>query len=134
MKETVFCDFGLRQSTLQLASWLGLNAEEHHPSLAIAEGAHEEIYVINDDITLEKPLEEYYVELNVRLESLRNHLGDEAEYLPSTYEKYVSTSLGGPGTLQRNVREYYNELKLLRNDTQVGLLSLQSSSTNALSF
>ena len=92
------------------ASWLGLEAKEQppFPGHTTAEGAHEEIYVINDDITLEKPLEEYYAELNVRLQSLRNHLGDEAEYLPSTYEKYVSTSLDGPGTLQRNVREYYN--------------------------
>lgn len=79
----------------------------------------EELYVINDDITLEKPIEEYYADLHLRLQSLRNQLGDDAEYLPSTYEKYVSSGVGGPGTLQRNVREYYNELKLLRNDTQV---------------
>lgn len=84
-----------------------------------AEGEIEDIYVINDDITLEKPIDEYYEDLDTRLHSLRTQLGDEAEYLPSTYEKYVRAAHGGPGTLQRNVREYYNELKLLRNDTQV---------------
>jgi hypothetical protein len=40
--------------------------------------------------------------------------------MPSTYEKYMTGQHQVAGSLQRNVREYYNDFKLLRADTQVG--------------
>ena len=40
--------------------------------------------------------------------------------MPATFEKYMSGQHQVAGSLQRNVREYYNDLKLLRADTQVG--------------
>ena len=77
--------------------------------------------MINDDITVEKPIDDYYAELDRRLQGLKGQLGTEAEWMPSTYEKYMTSGQTQvAGSLQRNVREYYNDLKLLRADTQVG--------------
>lgn len=79
----------------------------------------EEIFVINDDITVEKPIDDYYSELDKRLQGLRSELGSDADWMPSTYEKYMTGQHQVAGGLQRNVREYYNDFKLLRADTQV---------------
>jgi hypothetical protein len=80
----------------------------------------QEIFVINDDITVEKPIDDYYSELDKRLQGLRSELGSDADWMPSTYEKYMTGQHQVAGGLQRNVREYYNDFKLLRADTQVG--------------
>ncbi|PRW61415.1 chitin synthase 1 [Chlorella sorokiniana] len=79
----------------------------------------EEIFVINDDITVEKPIDDYYAELDKRLQGLKSQLGSDADWMPSTYEKYMTGQHQVAGSLQRNVREYYNDFKLLRADTQV---------------
>ena len=79
----------------------------------------QEIFVINDDITVEKPIEDYYAELDKRLQGLKSQLGSDADWMPSTYEKYMTGQHQVAGSLQRNVREYYNDFKLLRADTQV---------------
>jgi hypothetical protein len=79
----------------------------------------QEIFVINDDITVEKPIEDYYGELDKRLQGLKSQLGSDADWMPSTYEKYMTGQHQVAGSLQRNVREYYNDFKLLRADTQV---------------
>lgn len=76
--------------------------------------------MINDDITVEKPIEDYYAELDKRLQGLKSQLGSDADWMPSTYEKYMTGQHQVAGSLQRNVREYYNDFKLLRADTQVG--------------
>lgn len=79
----------------------------------------EEVFVINDDITVEKPIDDYYAELDKRLQGLKSQLGSDADWMPSTYEKYMTGQHQVAGSLQRNVREYYNDFKLLRADTQV---------------
>lgn len=79
----------------------------------------QEIFVINDDITVEKPIDDYYAELDKRLQGLKSQLGSDADWMPSTYEKYMTGQHQVAGSLQRNVREYYNDFKLLRADTQV---------------
>lgn len=76
--------------------------------------------MINDDITVEKPIDDYYTELDNRLQGLKSELGSDADWMPSTYEKYMTGQHQVAGSLQRNVREYYNDFKLLRADTQVG--------------
>lgn len=75
--------------------------------------------MINDDITVEKPIDDYYAELDKRLQGLKSELGTDADWMPSTYEKYMTGQHQVAGSLQRNVREYYNDFKLLRADTQV---------------
>ncbi len=75
--------------------------------------------MINDDITVEKPIDDYYAELDKRLQGLKSQLGTDADWMPSTYEKYMTGQHQVAGSLQRNVREYYNDFKLLRADTQV---------------
>lgn len=79
----------------------------------------QEVFVINDDITVEKPIDDYYAELDKRLQGLKSQLGSDADWMPSTYEKYMTGQHQVAGSLQRNVREYYNDFKLLRADTQV---------------
>lgn len=92
----------------------------------------QEIFVINDDITVEKPIEDYYGELDKRLQGLKSQLGSDADWMPSTYEKYMTGQHQVAGSLQRNVREYYNDFKLLRADTQVGARAGGGSSRTLL--
>lgn len=68
---------------------------------------------------MEKPIDDYYAELDKRLQGLKSQLGSDADWMPSTYEKYMTGQHQVAGSLQRNVREYYNDFKLLRADTQV---------------
>ena len=83
----------------------------------------EEIFVINDEITVEKPIDEYFQELEKRLEGMKRQLGEDTGALPvnTNLEKFNShvDHAAMSSVLQRNVREYYNELKLLRADSQI---------------
>ena len=76
--------------------------------------------MLNDDITVEKPIDEYFVDLQQRVQGLKSQLGTDADWMPSTLEKYITAQNPVAGSLHANVREYFNELKLLRADTQVG--------------
>jgi len=83
----------------------------------------EEIFVINDEITVEKPIDEYFKELEQRLQGMKRQLGEDTGALPvnTNLEKFNShvDHAAMSSVLQRNVREYYNELKLLRADSQI---------------
>ena len=68
------------------------------------------------------PLREYYQHLDQRLDELQNLLGAQGAALPSTYEKYLHGSVpagAGGGNPLVSAKEYYEQLKQLRADSQV---------------
>jgi hypothetical protein len=67
------------------------------------------------------PLSEYYVHLDQRLEELQNLMGSQGAVLPSTYEKYLHGNVpaGVTGNPLVSAKEYYEQLKQLRADSQV---------------
>lgn len=66
-------------------------------------------------------LNEYYRHLDQRLEELQNLLGAQGAALPSTYEKYLHGAVpaGTAGNPTVTAKEYYEQLKQLRADSQV---------------
>jgi hypothetical protein len=68
------------------------------------------------------PLTEYYHHLEQRLGELQNLLGAQGTALPSTYEKYLHGNMpaGHAGNPVVSAKEYYEQLKQLRADSQVG--------------
>ena len=66
------------------------------------------------------PLREYYRHLDQRLEELQGLLGAQGAVLPSTYEKYLHGSVpaGAGGNPLVSAKEYYEQLKQLRADSQ----------------
>lgn len=67
------------------------------------------------------PLRDYYTHLDQRLGELQNLLGASGAQLPSTYEKYLHGNVpAGGGNPLVSAKEYYEQLKQLRADSQVG--------------
>lgn len=74
-------------------------------------------------------LAEYYVHLDQRLIELQNLLGSQGAVLPSTYEKYLHGNVpaGTSGNPLVSAKEYYEQLKQLRADSQVRQVSRWSA-------
>ncbi|KDD74358.1 chitin synthase, partial [Helicosporidium sp. ATCC 50920] len=70
----------------------------------------------------EVPLKEYYASLDQRLAELQSLTGATTGSMPSTYEKYVhggASARGPPPGGLVSAREYYEQLKQLRGESQV---------------
>jgi hypothetical protein len=68
------------------------------------------------------PLREYYSNLNKRLMELQELMGSSSQYImPSNYEKYMHGDIpvGAVGNPLVSAKEYYEQLKQLRADSQV---------------
>ena len=81
----------------------------------------EDVLVTPDFDVQPSVLSEYYKHLEGRLSELQNLLGSQGAALPSTYEKYLHGSLpaGTNGNPMVSAKEYYEQLKQLRADSQV---------------
>jgi hypothetical protein len=86
-----------------------------------AEDKLEDVLVTPDFDVQPSPLSEYYVHLDQRLEELQNLMGSQGAVLPSTYEKYLHGNVpaGVTGNPLVSAKEYYEQLKQLRADSQV---------------
>ena len=68
------------------------------------------------------PLREYYQSLNARLRELQELMGSSSNMaMPSNYEKYMHGDIpvGAVGNPLVTAKEYYEQLKQLRADSQV---------------
>ncbi|GAB4813424.1 hypothetical protein N2152v2_000470 [Parachlorella kessleri] len=68
------------------------------------------------------PLKEYYAGLNKRLQELQELMGSSSQYqMPSNFEKYMHGDIpvGALGNPLVSAKEYYEQLKQLRADSQV---------------
>lgn len=68
------------------------------------------------------PLREYYQSLNQRLRELQELMGSSSNVaMPSNYEKYMHGDIpvGAVGNPLVTAKEYYEQLKQLRADSQV---------------
>ena len=66
-------------------------------------------------------LRHYYRHLDQRLTELQGLMGATGTVLPSTYEKYLHGAVpaGAAGNPLVSAKEYYEQLKQLRADSQV---------------
>lgn len=83
----------------------------------------EDVLVTPDFDVQPSPLRDYYQHLDQRLDELQNLLGAQGAALPSTYEKYLHGSVpagAAGGNPVVSAKEYYEQLKQLRADSQVG--------------
>lgn len=83
----------------------------------------EDVLVTPDFDVQPTPLRDYYQHLDQRLDELQNLLGAQGAALPSTYEKYLHGSVpagAAGGNPVVSAKEYYEQLKQLRADSQVG--------------
>ena len=89
---------------------------------AAEESKPEDVLVTPDFDVQPAPLTEYYRHLEQRLGELQNLLGAQGTALPSTYEKYLHGNMpaGHTGNPVVSAKEYYEQLKQLRADSQVG--------------
>lgn len=84
----------------------------------------EDVLVTPDFDVQPTPLRDYYQHLDQRLDELQNLLGAQGAALPSTYEKYLHGSVpagAAGGNPVVSAKEYYEQLKQLRADSQVGM-------------
>lgn len=68
------------------------------------------------------PLREYYRNLNQRLAEVQEQLGSSTQlHMPSNYEKYMHGAMPAcaAGNPLVSAKEYYEQLKELRGDSQV---------------
>ena len=95
------------------------------PPTPAAEDKLEDVLVTPDFDVQPSLLKEYYVHLDQRLGELQGLLGAGGAVLPSTYEKYMHGSMpaGASGNPLVTAKEYYEQLKQLRADSQVRLAS-----------
>ncbi|KAI3424139.1 hypothetical protein D9Q98_009499 [Chlorella vulgaris] len=91
------------------------------PSMSDDEDKLEDVLVTPDFDVQPTLLAEYYVHLDQRLIELQNLLGSQGAVLPSTYEKYLHGNVpaGTSGNPLVSAKEYYEQLKQLRADSQV---------------
>lgn len=78
--------------------------------------------LVTPDFDVQPTLQtEYYAHLDQRLGELQNLLGAQGAALPSTYEKYLHGNVpaGATGNPLVSAKEYYEQLKQLRADSQV---------------
>ncbi|PSC74218.1 chitin [Micractinium conductrix] len=109
-------------STLQRDPSLGVPTRAlTDPSLSDDEDKLEDVLVTPDFDVQPSLLKEYYVHLDQRLGELQGLLGAGGAVLPSTYEKYMHGSMpaGASGNPLVTAKEYYEQLKQLRADSQV---------------
>ncbi|KAL4424314.1 hypothetical protein ABPG75_001615 [Micractinium tetrahymenae] len=82
----------------------------------------EDVLVTPDFDVQPTPLKGYFQHLDQRLDELQNLLGAQGAALPSTYEKYLHGSVpagAAGGNPVVSAKEYYEQLKQLRADSQV---------------
>lgn len=87
-----------------------------------AEERLEDTLVTPDFDVQPTPLRQYYTHLDQRLGELQSLLGAQGAALPSTYEKYLHGTVpagAGGGNPLVSAKEYYEQLKQLRADSQV---------------
>lgn len=75
----------------------------------------------NTDVTIQAPIEEYYVNLGVRLDELKNEFTkiEARTGHDQTFEDYIQGDREFAEGVQQNSQRYYDALKVLRADTQV---------------
>lgn len=90
------------------------------------EDGTEEVKVTPDFDVEAVPLSQYYTHLDQRLSELQGLMGSTGAALPSTYEKYLHGNMpvGGSGNPLVSAKEYYEQLKQLRADSQARVLKL----------
>jgi hypothetical protein len=77
--------------------------------------------VANTDVTIQSPIDEYYQNLSVRLEELKNEFTkiEARTGYEQTFEDYIQGDRDFAEEVQQNSQRYYDALKVLRADTQV---------------
>jgi hypothetical protein len=80
-----------------------------------------ELLVANTDVTIQHPIEEYYVNLGLRLDELKNEFTkiEARTGHDQTFEDYIQGDRDFAEGVQQNSQRYYDALKVLRADTQV---------------
>lgn len=75
----------------------------------------------NTDVTIQAPVDEYYQNLSIRLEELKNEFTkiEARTGYEQTFEDYVQGDRDFAEGVQQNSQRYYDALKVLRADTQV---------------
>jgi chitin synthase len=86
-----------------------------------AEAELPELLVANTDVTIQAPIEDYFVNLGVRLDELKNEFTkiEARTGHDQTFEDYIQGDREFAEGVQQNSQRYYDALKVLRADTQV---------------